>query len=581
MSDTDKSQQRDDHEPTAHGQSDLFQTADDSDSSPGTPGGDGAGAVADDSGDAATLPWEDAGEGAEAQEAEAKTQRHFLKLAENRVSGDEAIAQVRAQETDLVRRAAALVRLEAFKFPELRVVNGGMGMTQPANSDTNRYAVFEGLFGSGEDRPHIDTFSGRIVDHTRRVFDEWYSMVEFVNAFRVAGMPGQSADALRKAFKEWAMMRRQNDLMLRFERKLPEWDGVPRIESFLVKFFDSFDTKLNREFGAYFWLSLYARVTNPGCQAPMALSLFGPQNSGKSYIGKRITQVLLGDDEADSVQLNLGGEKNEFLREITGASVVASVGEMAGFTRGDLNKIKDFMTRTSDRMHYKYEGTFQQQRQWIVMMDGNRYEGLQRDDTGNRRFYPMFVAQMEDKHGQPNWLLNYTPDFSGFDEALWQMMAECHAWFAANGGLSGYDKYVRRVSDAVTAFNASEMARDRGTIKDEALEAHLIPILARIKPEFLEGTKNRGAWISTTLIFRLYARHAKRDINLRHLATKMSALGAESIQYRNVKGYLFRDCMDEKAYKALIYGIAEDDQRDAELELLSKMDMRDDESDGF
>ncbi|MDR5751137.1 MULTISPECIES: VapE domain-containing protein [unclassified Caballeronia] len=172
----------------------------------------------------------------------------------------------------------------------------------------------------------------------------------------------------KEAFKEWAMKIKQNDLTIRFEKRVPDWDGTPRLETALIELLKPFNTETNRAVGKYFWLSLYNRITSPGCLAPIVISLFGAQNAGKSRFSNEIVRTVLEDREKSSIQLDLGGKKAQkldFLREITGNSIIANIGEMTGFNRGDLNDIKDFVSRTSDPMHYKYEGHFDQQRQWV------------------------------------------------------------------------------------------------------------------------------------------------------------------------------------------------------------------------
>lgn len=510
-----------------------------------------------------SLPWEDAGVSEEMEQAELDTHKATLKLAERMAQGDAAIAQVR-QEKNLVKRAKALAALGAVEFPdEKQVRSGDLIVMQAQPTDSNRWAAFEALFGD-VDRPHIDTFKGRLVDWRGVIVDDRYSMVELVNAVAAAGLKGQGADVIRRAFKEWAMMESKNDLIESFVERIPEWDGVPRMRNKLIDMFECRKTDLSHDFGEYFWLSLYNRIMHPGCMAPMVLSLFGAQNAGKSYLSKRICQLVTGDKKADAVQLDLSADKNEFLREITGNSIIANVGEMTGFTRGDLNKIKSFITTTSDSMHYKYEGTFRQERQWVIVMDGNKYEGLQRDDTGNRRFYPMFVGQLEDKLGQPHWKESFSADFDNFDEDFWQIMGECAAWIDARGQ-SGYKKFVDEVSKKVAVFNAAEQKKDRGTIRDDALERFLVPVLKAANKVYWGGRKQRGMFVATCDIAMVYDKFDRKNrLNDRHLVTKMAALGGipTSIKSGSIRGYMFEQYDTAEEFNAHIGQVVEIDDNE-------------------
>ncbi|WLW40914.1 hypothetical protein GNAINCEL_00132 [Serratia phage KKP 3709] len=144
------------------------------------------------------------------------------------------------------------------------------------------------------------------------------------------------------------------------------------------------------------------------------------------------------------------------MRKITGKSIIANVGEMVGFKKADINRIKDFVTQATDEFDFKFEDSITKPRQWITIMDGNSYDGLQRDDTGNRRFYPMFVGQVPDENGQPTWLgkpetsvhhEQFSVDYTGFEEKIWLIMGECRAWMKEHGA-NGYATVLKQTSNA-------------------------------------------------------------------------------------------------------------------------------------
>lgn len=461
---------------------------------------------------------------------------------------------------DITKRARELFSTGTIQFKDVRKVRqGDMYVTQPLPTDENKWVIMNALFDGDETpKPHLDEFKGRIVDHEGRTIDDHYPVVRWVETMSAGGLKGLSAIETRKCIREWALEHRWNDLIQRLEKEIPEWDGKPRMRSFLIELFEAFDTELNRDFGEYFWLSLYSRLMMPGTQAPMVLSLFGVQNCGKSYFGKRLCSIITGDDEADSVQLDLGGDKLDFLREITGQSIVAAVGEMTGFTRGDLNKIKDFITRTSDKMHYKFEGHFSQLRQWVTIMDGNKYEGLQRDDTGNRRFYPMFCGQKLDQYGKTAWREDFRCGHiiasSEFENDIWQLLAEAAAWFEANGVYS-YDKLVANVGKKVFEFSMEEMKKDSGTIRDDVFDTYLEEMLRQC-PKFVWTTRGGqvGVGIKTGEFKRYFQDTLKHTRpNWRHLKMRMLALGAVEFAFTGgYPGYFFPGFSDIIDFKAKV-----------------------------
>lgn len=502
---------------------------------------------------------------------------------------DKALAEVKARQlaadgerqqrmagarrtVDIVDRARRLAPDIQFKDVK-KVRNGDMYIPQAQMTDQNKMVILEALFKGEYNRPHRDLFLGRIVDHEGYIIDDHYPVHEWIEAFAAAGLKGVSAKAAREILREWALKREfeRNDLIERVKLKTPKWDGKKRMAASLVELFKCDDTELNREFSEYFWLSLYSRVMYPGSQAPIVLSLFGAQNCGKSYFGKRLARIITGNPKADSVQLNLDGDRLEFLRSITGFSVIASVGEMTGFTRGDLNKIKDFVTRTNDMLHYKFEGMFNQPRQFIIVMDGNKYEGLQRDDSGNRRFYPMFCGRLPDQDGQPRWSEDFnagpTIHSDEFEADVWQIMAECAEWFDDNGE-EGYNQLVKNVSGKVSVFNGVERAANRGTIHDPDVEAFLIEAIIRSEKRLIrkrDGSGRVGVAIrQSDLIIAFKDVSQVRNPNHRHISLAMKAYHAEEQKTQNRLAYYFDGYESIEAFNQFISGESNDEVVEAQ-----------------
>lgn len=520
-------------------------------------------------------PWTDGGVSEETVQAEAQVVTHIRAVEKSRFAGNELAEEIRLSEPDIVKRAKALVKNSLINFKETRAIRSGDNVVhQAVSTDINRIVVFDALFGNGDDRPHIDTFSGRLIDHRRVIVDDRYPMLDMLHAMDAAGLKTQNIEAIRKSFKEWGLQVQSNDLIKRMDLIIPKWDGRGRARKKIINLFGCKDTELSREFGLYFWLSLYCRIMFPGCMAPMALALFGAQNAGKSYFSTLICRTILGDEKADSVQLDLSGDVLEFLRDMTGNSLIANVGEMTGFGTADMNKIKAFMTRTSDKMHYKYEGHFSQLRQWIIVMDGNKYEGMQRDATGNRRFFPQFVGQTDDVDGQPAWAKDFKADFTGFEKDVWQILAECRHWFEENGGMEGYKAYVDMVSKKVADFNYNEMTSNRGTPRDQALDAYLTEALLTTDKEIINKRKNQGVFVRTgRIISRIKELSRGIAVMDNRLKMRMIALGAREAMVDNSRGYLFDGCMSDHDFVNIVTGRNREDY-DHDREPVQKLDRK-------
>lgn len=451
------------------------------------------------------------------------------------------LEEIRRDVSDLTKRAKAIHKNRLDEFPETvtKVVNG-VPTVIVGSSDLNRWTAFELLFGGddSDERPFFNEFSGMRTDRNGNVIDGRYSVHDIVSALNALGMEGQNAKTIREAFAEWALRKRRNPLTERIAAKLPEWDGEERLAGSLMELFECHDTPLNRRMGWYFWTSLYVRCVFGGNNASIIMSLFGAQNCGKSYFTVRLVRELLNNQEALPTPLDLAGGSVQFLRTITGNSVIANIPEMVGFTSGDLNKIKAFVTNSSDTFDFKFEGSQTQNRQWIAVMDGNKYEGMQRDKTGNRRFYPVFCGQLDDEHDKPKWKAEpwqcdmITSQDRRFEEYMWNCLAESAAWIEANG-LSEYNRQVGLIAAMVQEFSKGEMSRGRGAVEDSLLATYGIAALTVCRKHVWAGRKDRlgerAIEIKPVDFHQKLQAMSKRDAIPAHVDSFFASLGAEVI----------------------------------------------------
>ncbi|MGF6722431.1 hypothetical protein P3T43_001778 [Paraburkholderia sp. GAS41] len=390
------------------------------------------------------------------------------------------IAANAAQIPDIVERAKELE--DVIQFSDVRKVRmGDQYVAVPEPTDTNKRVVLDYLFKGAEAKPHFDKFRGRIVDHAGVIVDDFYSGTAFLNAYNAVGLRKLKLKEVIEAVRAYALDHRQNDLSERIDGIVSniEWDGKERLSTALIEMFGSHDTEQNRIFGLYFWTSLYCRMMFPGELAPIVLVLCGAMDCGKSYFGKLLARMLTGDDQADSIQFNLDSNRIDFLRDITGQSVVCNLGELAGANRAELNRTKDFITRTHDSFSFKFEGSLLTPRQWICIGDINKYEAVYRDPSGNRRLFVMHCGQGDDIEGQPQQIQGFKANFDELKNGgLWQLMAEARHWLENNGGLDGYRDMVRSASKMVFEHSQNEVQNDRGTIRDDSVAPHIIAALS-------------------------------------------------------------------------------------------------------
>lgn len=92
-----------------------------------------------------------------------------------------------------------------------------------------------------------------------------------------------------------------------------EWDGVPRIDSWLIDYCRAADTPLVRAFARKVLLAAVRRVRQPGCKFDFILVLEGKQGVGKSSL----LRILAGDENFSDNEI-LGYQKREQQEAVQG-----------------------------------------------------------------------------------------------------------------------------------------------------------------------------------------------------------------------------------------------------------------------
>lgn len=166
-----------------------------------------------------------------------------------------------------------------------------------------------------------------------------------------------------------------------------EWDGVKRLDTLLIDYFGAADNSYTRESIRKMLTAAVARAVEPGVKFDNMLILAGKQGCGKStfirYLGKEWF--------SDSLYTFEGKEASE---QIQGCFVI-ELGELVAMARSDTNAIKQFISKTEDIFREAYgRRTGRYPRRCVFFGTTNETEIL-RDNTGNRRFWPVTLGITE------------------------------------------------------------------------------------------------------------------------------------------------------------------------------------------
>ncbi|NOZ33197.1 MAG: hypothetical protein GXP01_09045, partial [Alphaproteobacteria bacterium] len=133
------------------------------------------------------------------------------------------------------------------------------------------------------------------------------------------------------------------------------WDGVDRLDIWLIDFMEAEDTPLNRAIAKIVLVAAVRRVREPGVKFDTIAVLESDQGTGKSTA----LRILAGDENlSDQDILTLDAKQQMELLE---GVWLHELSELSGFNRTELNKIKSFASRQIDRGRPAY-GRFREDR---------------------------------------------------------------------------------------------------------------------------------------------------------------------------------------------------------------------------
>ena len=185
-----------------------------------------------------------------------------------------------------------------------------------------------------------------------------------------------------------------------FLAALPEWDGVPRLDTLLIDLFDAEDSPYTRAVTRKTLVAAIRRVLSPGCKFDFVLTLVGPQGIGKSTA----IATLCGPDYfTDNLSFNMMRDKQS-AENIQGNWIV-ELGEMAGVSKAEVESVKAFISRQDDKYRASYgRRATPHPRQCIFIGTANQENGFLRDITGNRRFWIVPTPHRTDMVLDPDYV---------------------------------------------------------------------------------------------------------------------------------------------------------------------------------
>lgn len=164
-----------------------------------------------------------------------------------------------------------------------------------------------------------------------------------------------------------------------------QWDGVPRVESLFPQFFKTADDAYTRAVSRCFMVGAVKRAYEPGCKFDTMPVLKGKQGKSKSTGVK----ALFGADWFSDAEMNL---RDKDAAVMLLGKWVHEFAELEGMTRGEVSTMKAFFSRGEDRLRPAYGRSVISLPRRCIFVGTVNEGGYLRDQTGNRRYWPLEVG---------------------------------------------------------------------------------------------------------------------------------------------------------------------------------------------
>jgi hypothetical protein len=166
------------------------------------------------------------------------------------------------------------------------------------------------------------------------------------------------------------------------------WDGMARLDRWLIDYCRAADTPLNRAFSRKVLVAAVRRVRSPGCKFDFIVVLEGPQGIGKSSLLK----ILAGEENFSDNEI-LGLDKREQQEAVQGVWIY-ELCELDGLSKSEVTAIKLFASKTIDSARPAFGRSRVDRRRRLIFIATTNEDTYLRDTTGNRRFWPVKVGKI-------------------------------------------------------------------------------------------------------------------------------------------------------------------------------------------
>jgi predicted P-loop ATPase len=265
-----------------------------------------------------------------------------------------------------------------------RISNGVLIPTRPKPSLRNLDSIlrgdpmFAGTIRYNELKQAVQWHGRSLQDHDvtelRLAIVERHS-VEFTGVQMQDMLPLVARDHRHHPVREWLLTL--------------EWDGVPRLDTWLPRWGQVVDTPLHRAYGRKTCIGAVRRVMEPGCKMDTVLVLHGGHGKGKSSMCR-----VMAHEEGWFNDTKIDWDSKEKYVALQGVWLY-ELAELAGKRKAEQETVKNYISSATDKYRPPYgRHMVEVPRSCVFIATTNEDEPLH-DPTGNRRWWVVSVDAVD------------------------------------------------------------------------------------------------------------------------------------------------------------------------------------------
>jgi hypothetical protein len=168
-----------------------------------------------------------------------------------------------------------------------------------------------------------------------------------------------------------------------------QWDGAPRLRNWLSTYMGAEASELNQAISGLSLIAAVRRARQPGCKFDQIIVMIGAEGRGKS----QAIELLAGRENfSDQTILTLSDVRQQ---EMIQGVWLYEIADLAGLSKADVEKVKAFASRHSDRARPAYGHFLQIMPRRCVFFATTNHTTFLKSQTGNRRFWPVEVGRVD------------------------------------------------------------------------------------------------------------------------------------------------------------------------------------------